>query len=128
MELYEMGFSSAFVSPELSKADFLALPAHSPLPLGIVTKGLWPLGISRIIAEETELMSPIYSQKKEICWVRKYNQNYWVYPGWELDLGVVTKKLESAGYSMFLTITESWPKAVPTPTRTSTFNWDLSLL
>ncbi|SME97588.1 peptidase U32 family protein [Desulfovibrio gilichinskyi] len=128
MELYEMGFTSAFVSPELSKADYMALPEHSPLPLGIITSGLWPLGISRIVAEETELMSPIYSQKKEVCWVRKYGQTYWVYPGWELDLGIVTKKLESAGYSMFLQITESWPKAVPTPNRTSTFNWDLSLL
>ncbi|OEU69131.1 MAG: peptidase U32 [Desulfovibrio sp. S3730MH75] len=128
MELYEMGFKSAFVSPELSKADFLALPQHSPLPLGIITSGLWPLAISRIVAEETELMAPIYSQKKEICWVRKYNQNYWVYPGWELELKEVTKKLESAGYSMFLQITETWPKAVPTPNRTSTFNWDLSLM
>lgn len=126
-ELHDLGFSSAFVCPELAKDDFLALPAKSPIPLGVVFKGMWPLGISRIIADETPLMSPLYSQKKEICWVRKYDQNYWIFPGWPLDLSKERKLLERAGYSMFLEIQESWPKDVPEPHRISTFNWDLTL-
>ncbi|WP_432736565.1 U32 family peptidase [Maridesulfovibrio sp. FT414] len=126
--LADMGFRSAYVSPELSRDDFLALPSASRLPLGVVVSGMWPLGISRIISEETQLMSPIYSQKKEICWARQYGQNYWIYPGWPLDLSAERKVLENAGYSMFLDIQEPWPKSVPEPSRTSNFNWDLSLL
>lgn len=126
-ELHDLGFSSAYVCPELAKDDFLALPEQSPIPLGVVFKGMWPLGISRIIAEETPLMSPLYSRKKEICWVRKYGQNYWIFPGWPLDLTKERKFLERAGYSMFLDIRESWPKAVPEPHRSSNFNWDLTL-
>ena len=126
--LADMGFSSAYVSPELARDDFLALPQNSPLPLGFVLSGMWPLGLSRIMAEETELMSPIYSQKKEICWARKYGQTYWIYPGWPLDFGAERKVLENSGYTMFLNIEEPWPRAVPEPHRTSNFNWDLSLL
>ncbi|CCO24354.1 peptidase U32 family protein [Maridesulfovibrio hydrothermalis] len=127
-ELEDMGFSSAYVSPELAREDFLALPSASPLPLGVVLTGMWPLGISRIIADEANLMSPMYSQKKEICWVRQYGQNYWVYPGWPLDFSEERKVLENAGYAMFLDIQEPWPKDVPEPVRTSNFNWDLALL
>lgn len=127
-ELADMGFSSAYVSPELARDDFLAMPAASPLPLGVIISGMWPLGISRIMADETELMSPMYSQKKEICWARQYGQSYWVYPGWPLDFSAERKVLENAGYSMFLDIQEPWPKSVPEPVRTSNFNWDLTLL
>ncbi|WP_027722554.1 peptidase U32 family protein [Maridesulfovibrio zosterae] len=127
-ELADMGFASAYVSPELAREDFLALPAASPLPLGVVLSGMWPLGISRIIADETELMSPMYSQKKEVCWARQYGQSYWIYPGWPLDFSAERKVLENAGYSMFLDIQEPLPKSVPEPTRTSNFNWDLTLL
>lgn len=126
-ELKTLGFSSVYVCPELAKDDFTAIPATSPLPTGVVIKGMWPLGISRIIAEETPLMSPLYSRMKEICWVRKYDQNYWIFPGWPLDLGKERKTLEKSGYSMFLEIRESWPKAVPEPQRISNFNWDLTL-
>jgi putative protease len=126
-KLKDLGFSSAFVCPELAKDDFINLPSNSPLPLGVVLKGMWPLGISRIIAEETPMMSPLYSRKKEICWVRKYDQNYWIFPGWPLDLSKERRTLEKAGYSMFLEIQESWPKAVPEPQRISTFNWELTL-
>ena len=35
----------SFVRPELTKEDFLALPKTSPLPLGIVLAGFWPMGI-----------------------------------------------------------------------------------
>ncbi len=64
-ELADMGFSSAYVSPELARDDFLALPAASPIPLGVIISGMWPLGISRIMADEANLMSPMYSQKKK---------------------------------------------------------------
>ena len=45
--LASMGFSGAFVSPELPREDMLALPGQSPLPLGAVLSGYWPVGISR---------------------------------------------------------------------------------
>ncbi len=126
--LADLGFKSAYVSPELARDDFLALPSASPLPLGVVISGMWPLGISRILSEETQTMSAIYSQKQEICWVRQYGQNYWIYPGWPLDFSAERKVLENAGYAMFLDIQEPWPKSVPEPNRTSNFNWDLSLM
>ncbi|MCJ7829970.1 MAG: U32 family peptidase, partial [Desulfobacterales bacterium] len=49
--LAEMGFAGAFVSPELGREDYLQLPRNSPLPLGIVLSGCWPLCVSRFVAD-----------------------------------------------------------------------------
>ncbi|MDI6798321.1 MAG: U32 family peptidase, partial [Desulfatibacillaceae bacterium] len=46
--LSSMGFAGAIISPELPGEDALCLPGLSCLPLGIVTKGPFPLCISRI--------------------------------------------------------------------------------
>jgi len=126
--LRKMGFSSAIMSPELPAEDIMELAKRSPIPLGMVIKGLWPFGISRILASEVKEETPIKSPMNEVAWVKKYGQNYWIFPGWELDLSPEMRKLERAGIRMFVHFHESWPKAVPRPKRTSTFNWNNKLL
>lgn len=126
--LRRMGFSGAFVSPELSGEDMLALPASSPLPLGVVLSGFWPVGISRFEADGVRLQEALSSPKREVFWTRRYGQNLWLYPGWPLDLEARRETLERAGYSWFARIDERLPREVPEPTRTTEFNWDLNLL
>lgn len=126
--LADLGFSGAFVSPELSRDEFLRLPGESPLPLGIVLKGLWPLGISRVLGEGVKTGEAYKSPKGETCWVKPLGQNYWIYPDWELDLSSEAKVLERAGYTWLLTIREHFPKKVRPSDRSSKFNWDLQLL
>ncbi len=64
----------------------------------------------------------------EVAFVKKFGQNNWIFPGWELDMNEEFKKLERMGYRSFITIKEEWPRSVPRPKRTSTFNWKLKLL
>jgi putative protease len=124
----ELGMEAAFVSPELSGAELLSLPRNSPIPLGIVVGGFWPLGITRILAEEVRLEESILSPRGEIAWVRKLGPNHWIFPGWELDLSGHRRELEQAGYGLFATMREHWPKFLDQNTRTSVFNWDQGLL
>lgn len=126
--LRSMGFSGAIVSPELSRKDCLLLAAQSPLPLGIVVQGLWPLCVSRTCAPDLPMEKPLSSPKGEVCWSRRHGQNLWVYPGWTLDLTAKRKELQEAGYALFVHLHEEWPKGVSRPSRTGTFNWDLKLL
>lgn len=123
-----LGFSSAIISPELPAEDVYALAKKPIIPLGIVVKGLWPFGISRILADEVKEETPIKSPMHEVAWVRKHGQNYWIYPGWEMDLTSEIKHLEGAGIKTFVYLHEPWPRTVPRPRRTSTFNWKLKLL
>ncbi len=123
-----LGIESAFVSPELSGAELLSLPRHSPIPLGIVMGGFWPLGITRILAEEVRVEEPLLSPRGEVAWVRKFGNNHWIFPGWELDLSGHRRELEQAGYALFATLREVWPKFLETAPRTSVFNWDQGLL
>lgn len=128
VELAKMGFEAAIVSPELAKEEFLALPEQSPLPLGFVLKGLWPLGISRVLAESVQIDEAYQSPHRETLFVKKYGQNNWVFPGWEMDLTEHQRTLEHAGYRIFVTMAERWPKKVHRIARTSTFNWENQLL
>lgn len=123
-----MGLEAAFVSPELSGEELLSLPRRSPIPLGIVTGGFWPLGITRILAEEVRLEEPVLSPRGEAAFVRKFGGNHWIYPGWELDLSGHRRELEQAGYAFFATLREAWPKLLERAPRTSQFNWDQGLL
>ena len=123
-----LGLEAAFVSPELSGEELLSLPRRSPLPLGIVQGGFWPLGLTRILAEEVRLEEPILSPRGEVAWVRKFGGNHWIYPGWELDLTGHRRELEQAGYAFFATLREAWPKFLDIAPRTSVFNWDQGLL
>lgn len=124
----QLGFTAAFVAPELSGPEFLELPSVSPLPLGVVLRGAWPLGISRILAEEVRTESTYLSPKKETVWVKKRTGNNWIYPGWELNITAHRRELEKAGYAMFALLYESWPKAVARREKDSEFNWNLDLL
>ncbi|MDO9631250.1 MAG: U32 family peptidase [Humidesulfovibrio sp.] len=124
----ELGMEAAFVSPELSGEELMSLPRRSPIPLGIVVGGFWPLGITRILAEEVRLEEPILSPRGEVAWVRKFGSNHWIFPGWELDLSGHRRELEQAGYQTFATMREYWPKFLDQNTRTSVFNWDQGLL
>lgn len=124
----DLGMSGAIVSPELAREDALALPEHSPLPLGFVTWGMWPLGITRIDVGEIKPEKPLRSPKGEVCFTRRYGPNNWVYPNWGIDLRDKENELLSAGYSTFVHIFENVPRDVQKANRTSTFNWDLNLL
>ncbi|NJB68895.1 putative protease [Desulfobaculum xiamenense] len=126
--LADMGFAGAIASPELSRDDALELGHTSPLPIGFVTTGQWPLGITRIPLEGAKTERPIASPMREICWVRRYGQNHWIYPGWGIDLRDKEAELSRAGYSAFVHMHEMKPRDVQRASRVSTFNWDLKLL
>lgn len=126
--LKSLGCSSAIISPELPFEDIQALAQNPPLPLGFVIKGLWPFGIARFLAEAVRFDESLQSPMKETAFVQKHGQNNWIYPAWELDLTKEARTLERLGIKTFVTIRESWPRAVPRPKRTSEFNWRLKLL
>lgn len=126
--LKRMGFQAAIVSPELSGEDLLELPRLSPMPLGIVVSGFWPMGVARHGLEGIKASEPFNSPKGEVFWARKYGQNLWIYPGWPLDISSRQEELHNAGYAFFVKIEESPPKTLPEARRSSMFNWDLPLL
>jgi putative protease len=125
--LRRMGFSSAVVSPELDRESLLALPGQSPMPLGIVLSGYWPVGLSRHLPQSRP-MEPLASPKGEVFWAHKYGPNLWIYPNWPVELSEHKPALAEAGYRHFIRIHEPRPRSVPRAERTTTFNWDLSLL
>ena len=126
--LKHMGFKGAIVSPELSREDYFMLPKHSPLPLGIVVSGNWPLCISRVFPETLEMEKPFTSPKGEEAWIRKIGADYWVFPNWSLDTKVKQGELERAGYSLFVHLIEPLPKEVSRKKRPGLWNWELGLL
>lgn len=123
-----MGFSAAFVSPELGGEDILSLPRASCLPMGIVLSGYWPMGIARHGIAPLRGEEPFQSPKGETFWARRYGQNSWIYPAWPLDISARRQALEKAGYSTFVTFAEWPPKAVGEAKRTTEFNWDINIL
>jgi len=126
--LRSLGFSSAIINPELPFEDLQELAQNPPLPLGFVIKGLWPFGISRFLADSVPFDEAIKSPMNEVAFVRKYGQNNWIFPGWEMDLTKEARTLERLGFKSFVTMLEPWPRNVPRPNRTSEFNWRLKLL
>ncbi|MBI9075137.1 MAG: U32 family peptidase [Desulfatibacillum sp.] len=127
-QLRKLNYEGVILSPELTADDYLRLPRESSLPLGLVTDGLWPLCVSRTIAEGIREEEAITSPMGETLWVRKYGQNYWVYPGWPMSLSTEKRALDEAGYALFVGLHEPWPKTVPRANRTSQINWNLKLL
>jgi putative protease len=95
--LRRAGFAGAVISPELGEADILSLPALSPLPLGIVLSGFWPVGISRRAAHPLNAREPFLSPRREAFWLRRYGPHTWIYPAWPLDLAAHRPALERAG-------------------------------
>jgi len=123
-----LGFSGVIVSPELGREDYLQLPRHSPLPLGIVIAGSWPLCVARSLAQEVKPSKAFSSPRGEQAWVAKYETNYWVYPNWKMDLRGQKKLLQNAGYKLFIELVEPIPKTVKLKKRKGLWNWDGKLL
>ncbi len=122
-----MGFSGVIVSPELGKSDYTKLPAKSPLPIGIVVGGNWPLCISRNISEAIDTEKPFVSPKGEQAWIRKYGANYWIYPNWPINLTPVQEQLKKIGYRLFIHMEEPVPDSVRIKKRQGLWNWDIGL-
>ena len=127
-ELRNIGFAGAVVSPELAGEDILSLPQTSPLPLGMVINGPWPLCVARTVHQEVKPGALIQSPKKEPSYVQKKGPLVYHFPNWELDLSGHQKELEAAGYRLFAHLYERRPQKVPPPQRVSSFNWDLQLV
>jgi putative protease len=125
--LLNFGFSGAIVSPELDRQDLLQLPNNSPLPLGIVISGNWPLSISRILSDKFKTDTTFTSPKGEHCWVKKYGSDFWVYPNWNLDISSKKDELKKAGYLMFVHLVEPVPAGVKMKKRPGLWNWNLKL-
>lgn len=129
LKIYQdLGLSGAIVSPELSRGDLLALAAQSPLPLGVVLSGFWPMGLSRWPLAGIRPNQPFTSPMKEAFWLRRHGQNTWLYPGWPLDLSHYRKELRAAGYAWMVHLHDEPPPSLPKAARVSTFNWKLKLL
>lgn len=126
--LARMGFAAALVSPELPREEMLALPAQSPLPLGAVLTGFWPVGLSRFGLLGVKPNEPFLSPMGEPFWARQYGENIWIYPGWPLDLSAKKQEMQAAGYAFFAHLQENPPPSLPALRRESLFNWDGALL
>jgi putative protease len=127
-QLKKNRFNGVIISPELDKNTILALPRKSSLPLGIVTCGNWPLGISRIISDDLAIGTPFSSPKGEQAWVSKQYTNYAIYPNWLYDIREYQNLLAKSGYSLFVQLNETIPKKVTLKKRPGFWNWDLTLL
>ncbi|MBF0573308.1 MAG: U32 family peptidase [Desulfamplus sp.] len=126
--LKKSGFSGVFVTPELGRDDFLSLPAKSPLPLGIIVKGNFPLAISRIVADEIVPNQLFVSPRGEGSWVMKKDNNFWVFPNWQLDLSHNRELLKEAGYRLLLYIDEPISNNFNMKQRPGLWNWEIGLL
>jgi putative protease len=126
--LASMGFAGVIVSPELGKEDYLELPGQSPLPLGIVISGNWPLCVSRILSEDVQTERLFTSPKREQAWAKKHGSEFWVYPDWKVDLKSKKGLLQKMGYSLFVNLIEPVPGGVKLKKRPGLWNWDLNLL
>lgn len=126
-ELANIGFKGVIVSPELGKADCLSLPAKSPLPLGIVISGNWPLCLSRVLSTDLTPELPFSSPRGEQAFARRHGSNFWVFPNWRVDLSAKRELLEKAGYRLFVHVQEILPPGVEIKERPGIWNWDVGL-
>jgi U32 family peptidase len=122
-----MGFKGAIVSPELGAEDYLQLPKYSPIPLGIVIAGNWPLCIARTVVEDVQQNKTFSSPMGEQAWATRHGSDYWIYPNWKLDLRLHKNKLHKAGYAFFIDLIEPVPKKVKMKKRKGLWNWDTKL-
>ncbi len=122
-----MGFSGVVVSPEMGRADILEMPKKSPLPLGIVLSGNWPLCISRILSDGIKQNQPFSSPKGEQAWAVKHGHEYWIFPNWNLDISSKRDLLGRSGYSCFISMHEPVPRSVRMKGRQGMWNWLLCL-
>jgi putative protease len=122
-----MGFSGAVISPELGREDIIRMPESSPLPLGIVIEGNWPMCISRFLSEDMAGNHIFTSPKGEQAWVSKHGHGYWIYPNWRLDMTSRKDMLRRAGYTLFIAMHEPLPRGVVMKKREGLWNWKVGL-
>ena len=123
----DLGFSAAIVSPELGKDQLINLPRFSPLPLGVVIGGNWPLCISRIVADDIREGESFSSPRGEQAWLKKYGSDYWIFPNWPLNMQTKKEKLIRAGYQLLVHLVEPVPRQVKMKKRQGLWNWDIGL-
>ena len=123
-----MGFAGVIVSPELNRGDLLSLPRLSPVPLGAVIAGHWPLGVSRVLSKGIKPEETFASPRGEQAWATSYDDNFWIFPNWRLDLTSRQTELEKAGYALFVNLNEPLPKGVKMMKRPGMWNWNGKLL
>ncbi len=126
--LKDLGFSGAVISPELGEKELLALPGESPIPLGIIVAGGFPLSISRSLSAELKPEALFISPKGEGAWVKKHGSDYWVFPNWNHDLTEKRPVLQAAGFKLFISLRESVPKGIKMKNRPGIWNWDVGLM
>ncbi len=98
-----MGFKGVVVSPEVKELNMLQeIVKHSPLPLGVFIKGLWPYTISRTKHQNIPLKKYIYSPRKEPMWLDKFYRNYYLFPKKEISLIPKLDQLKQLGFKLFL--------------------------
>ena len=122
-----LGFNGAIVSPELGANDYLELPRNSPIPLGIVIAGNWPLCVARTLAKDVQQKKAFASPMGEQAWATRHGADYWIYPNWKLDLRFQKKALHKAGYSYFFDLIEPLPQKMKMKKRKGLWNWDTKL-
>jgi putative protease len=125
--LREAGFSGVMVAPELGARELLSLPGCSPLPLGIVVAGHWPLCISRAVTDTVKPDTAYISPRGEAAWAARYGSDYWLYPNWKIDLTPKMEELRRAGYALFVHLLEPVPKGICLKQRPGLWNWDVGL-
>ena len=122
-----MGFEGVIVSPELDADALLGLARRSPLALGIVLGGNWPLCVARtapaVIAPGKAFRSP----RGETAWGVVHGADFWLYPNWKLDLTDHEKDLIKAGYRLLVRLEEDPPPGVSLKDRPGLWNWDVGL-
>lgn len=126
--LKRLGFSAGVAAPELGGEDFLALPKQSPIPVGVVAAGLWPVGLTRIRPETVKTGEPFESPKNERFFAMPRGETLWLYPDRSLDLLEKRPELDAAGTAFFVDLIEHKPKAIPDTVRSTVYNWDVGLL
>ncbi|MFH2218506.1 MAG: U32 family peptidase [Pseudomonadota bacterium] len=126
--LASLGIRGVIVSPELGRDTIVSLPKQSPLPMGVVIYGHWPLCVSRTLSESVKPAKPFTSPMGEQAWVSKHGPDFWLFPNWNLDLRDKQQELEQAGYSLFVHLLEPVPKEVKLKEREGVWNWDVNLL
>ena len=126
-KLKALGFSGVVISPELGRDDILKMPEFSPLPLGIVIAGNWPMCISRFLTDGIEQNRPFSSPKGEQAWAVKNGHDFWIFPNWRMDIASQKERLRHAGYSLFVEMHEPVPRGVAMKKRQGMWNWKLGL-
>jgi putative protease len=125
--LMAMGFSGVIVSPEMGEKECAALPSLSPLPLGIVISGNWPLCVSRTLSESIKTGLFFSSPKGEQAWAIRHGADVWVFPNWAIDLSAKKEMLQKFGYKMFVHLEEPQPKQAHLKKRPGLWNWEVGL-